>query len=94
MDHDLVHLYDAKLISSLGRLAVWTNHPQSSNTLAFLVAHWKGEFMPNVRSRVDMIMNWIAANARSFSYLLPDTVELAVYFCLAAYYVVELAQQA
>jgi hypothetical protein len=39
-------------------------------------------------------MNWIAANARSFSYLLPDSIELVLYLSLAAYYAVQLQQQA
>jgi hypothetical protein len=37
---------------------------------------------------------WTAANVRSFSYLLPDTVELALYLCLAAYFAIQLQQQA
>jgi hypothetical protein len=40
--------------------------------------------MSSVRSLVDRIMNWIAINAK-FSYLLPDTLEIALYLCLAAY---------
>jgi hypothetical protein len=39
------------------------------------------------------MVNWIAANARSFSYLLPDALELALYLSLAAYFAVQLAQQ-
>jgi hypothetical protein len=50
--------------------------------------------MLSVRSLADRIMSWIAANARSFSYLLPDTLELALYLCLAAYYAMQLTQQA
>ena len=49
--------------------------------------------MPSVRSLVDRIVNWIAANARSFSYLLPDPLEIALYICLAAYYAIQLQQQ-
>lgn len=50
--------------------------------------------MSSVRSLADRIASWIAANARSFSYLLPDTVELALYLSLAAYYAIQLQQQA
>jgi len=50
--------------------------------------------MSTVRSLVDGIVNWIAANARSFSYALPDTVELALYLCLAAYFAIQLELQA
>ena len=50
--------------------------------------------MSSVRSLVEGIVNWIAVNARSFSYLLPDTVELALYVCLAAYFAIQLQLQA
>jgi hypothetical protein len=49
--------------------------------------------MSGVRGFIDDVMNWIAANARSFSYLLPDTLELAIYITLAAYLSLQLAQQ-
>jgi hypothetical protein len=49
--------------------------------------------MSTVRFLVDKVVTWIAANARSFSYLLPDTVEIALYLCLAAYFTAQLAQQ-
>jgi hypothetical protein len=48
--------------------------------------------MSSLRSILDGIMNSIATNAR-FSYLLPDTIELALYLCLAAYFAVQLQQQ-
>jgi hypothetical protein len=50
--------------------------------------------MSSVRSLADRIVSWIAANARSFSYLLPDAVELALYLGLAAYFAIQLQQQA
>jgi len=49
--------------------------------------------MPDVRGSVDKMVNWMTANARSFSYMLPDTLELALYLCLAAYFVLQLQQQ-
>jgi len=49
--------------------------------------------MSGVRRFVDGIINWVATNARAFSYLLPDTLELALYLSLAAYFAVQLAQQ-
>jgi len=49
--------------------------------------------MAGVRSVVDRMANWMALNARSFSYLLPDALELALYLSLAAYFAVQLAQQ-
>ena len=42
---------------------------------------------------VDRFANWIAANARSFSYLLPDALELALYLGLAAYFASQIMQQ-
>jgi hypothetical protein len=44
-------------------------------------------------SLINSLVDWIAANARSFSYLLPDTLELALYLSLAAYFAVQIAQQ-
>jgi hypothetical protein len=49
--------------------------------------------MSSVRTAIDNMVNWIAANARSFSYLLPDTLELVLYLGLAAYFAAQLAQQ-
>ena len=49
--------------------------------------------MSSVRSIIDGLANWLAANTRSFGYLLPDTVELVLYLALVAYYAVQLAQQ-
>jgi hypothetical protein len=49
--------------------------------------------MSSVRSLTARIVAWIVANARSFSYLLPDTLEIALYLCLAAYYAIQLQQQ-
>jgi hypothetical protein len=49
--------------------------------------------MSGVRPVIDRIVNWLAANARSFSYLLPDSLELGLYRVLAAYFAAQLAQQ-
>jgi hypothetical protein len=49
--------------------------------------------MSSVKSMIDGIMDWLAENARSFSYLLPDSLELALYIGLAAYFALQLAQQ-
>ena len=50
--------------------------------------------MSGARSLADRIVTWIATNARSFSYLLPDSVELMLYLGLAAYFALQLQQQA
>jgi hypothetical protein len=42
---------------------------------------------------VDGAVNWVATNARSFSYVLPDALEVAVYLILALYFAVRVAQQ-
>jgi hypothetical protein len=39
-----------------------------------------------LRSILDEAFKWLGANARSFSYLLPDSMELALYLILAAYF--------
>jgi hypothetical protein len=62
--------------------------------LAILVVCRKQETMSSLRSLVDGIADWTAANVRAFSYLLPDTVELALYLCLAVYFAIQLQQQA
>lgn len=41
----------------------------------------------------DGLMNWMATNARSFSYLLPDALEVALYLCLATYFATQFANQ-
>ncbi|MGA3296181.1 MAG: hypothetical protein ABSD41_01900 [Candidatus Bathyarchaeia archaeon] len=38
--------------------------------------------MSSTRSMIHVVANWMAANARSFSYGLPDTLELALYLFL------------
>jgi hypothetical protein len=43
-------------------------------------------------SLVDKLVNWIATNARSFSFVLPDTLELALYLVLAAYFAAQIIQ--
>ena len=52
----------------------------------------KWGFVLRIRSLVDGVLDWIALNARSFSYLLPDILEIALYFGLAAYFAFQLAQ--
>ena len=47
----------------------------------------------NSISLVDRLVNWIATNARSFSFVLPDTLELALYLGLAAYFASQILQQ-
>ncbi len=42
---------------------------------------------------IDGFVSWMAANARSFSYLLPDALELMLYLGLAAYFTSQFAQQ-
>ena len=42
---------------------------------------------------VDALVKWVAVNARSFSYLLPDTLELALYLSIAVYFAVQVGQQ-
>jgi hypothetical protein len=49
--------------------------------------------MSNARSIIDRAVNWLVANTRSFGYLLPDTLELALYFGIAVYFTVQFAQQ-
>ena len=45
-------------------------------------------------SLVDRLVNRIATNARSFSVMLPATLEHALYLGLAAYFAVQILQQA
>ena len=41
----------------------------------------------------DGVVNWLAANARSFSYMLPDSVELLLYLTIALYFALQLQQK-
>ncbi len=41
--------------------------------------------MQIVKSLIDGIFTWMAANARSFSHMLPDSVEMALYLAIALY---------
>ncbi len=38
-------------------------------------------------------MRWVAANVRSFSYLLPDPLEMVLYVSLALYFAIAIMQQ-
>jgi hypothetical protein len=49
--------------------------------------------MSRLKASINGMVNWIAANARSFSYLLPDSIELTLYLFIVAYFTVQLAQQ-
>jgi len=49
--------------------------------------------MSAVKSALDGIVRWVAANARVFSYLLPDALEIALYVGLAAYFMVDVVRQ-
>ncbi len=42
---------------------------------------------------IGSIVDWVAGNARSFGYLLPDSLELVLYLGLVAYFAVQFAQQ-
>lgn len=42
----------------------------------------------------DRFVNWTVANARSFSYLLPDALELVLYLSIVAYFAMRLGEQA
>jgi hypothetical protein len=49
--------------------------------------------MSSIGSIAEGILNWIAVNARSFSYMLPDALELALYLSLAAYFALQIGQR-
>lgn len=49
--------------------------------------------MPNVHHTLDTVFDWVIENVRPFSYLLPDSLELALYLCLIAYFAIQLGQQ-
>jgi hypothetical protein len=42
---------------------------------------------------IDIAVSWVATNARSFSYILPDTLEIALYLSLALYFAMRVGQQ-
>jgi len=44
-------------------------------------------------SLLDRFVYWTANNARSFSFALPDAIELALYVGLASYFAAQILQQ-
>jgi len=50
-------------------------------------------FMASIGAFADGVVNWLAANARSFSYMLPDSIELLLYLSLALYFAQQLQQK-
>ena len=53
----------------------------------------RGDLVLRAKLVSDRFANWLSANVRSFSYLLPDALELALYLGLAAYFVLQIVQQ-
>lgn len=51
------------------------------------------ELGSRMKAVTDGMVNWLAANARSFSYLLPDALELVLYVGIATYFAAQLAKQ-
>jgi hypothetical protein len=49
--------------------------------------------MSAVKPVIESMVDWIATNARAFSYLLPDALELALYLSLAVYFAMQVAQE-
>jgi hypothetical protein len=49
--------------------------------------------MLSIRYTLDKVVDWLVENVRSFSYLLPDSIELALYVCLIIYFATQLGQQ-
>jgi len=49
--------------------------------------------MFNLKLKADRFVNWTAANARSFSYLLPDALEVVLDLGLAVYFALQIVQQ-
>jgi len=48
--------------------------------------------MPTIASLISKAMNWMAANARTFSYALPDSVEFLLYVAIGLYLAMEISQ--
>jgi hypothetical protein len=46
-----------------------------------------------VKGFVDNAVNWLGLNARSFSYLLPDALEITMYLFLVSYFVMQVGRQ-
>jgi hypothetical protein len=49
--------------------------------------------MANTHLTLVKAVDWLVENVRSFSYVLPDSLELAFYLCLIAYFAAQLGQQ-
>ena len=51
------------------------------------------ELMASIGAFADGVVNWLAANVRSFSYMLPDSLELLLYLSLALYFALQVQQK-
>ena len=49
--------------------------------------------MLNIHYTLDKVVDWLVENVRPFSYLLPDSLELALYLGLIIYFATQLGQQ-
>ena len=49
--------------------------------------------MSRLKAFVDSAVGWLSAHVSSFGYLLPDSMEMALYIVLAVYIVFQMAQQ-
>jgi len=50
-------------------------------------------FIASLSGITDGFVNWLAANARSFCYILPDSLELLLYLSLALYFALQFQQK-
>jgi hypothetical protein len=63
------------------------------NVCAMWLTHFQGEIPLSIRAMFDSGFDWLADNTKSF-YMLPDSVELALYVVLAIYFAIKLTHQA
>lgn len=49
--------------------------------------------MSRIKLYVDSVVGWLAAHVSSFGYLLPDSMEMALYVVVVVYVVFQIAQQ-
>lgn len=68
------------------------NHPQTIISTIRNANDGRSQ-MPNLHHTLDTAFDWLIENVRPYSYLLPDTLELALYLCLIAYFAIQLGQQ-
>ena len=68
------------------------NHPQTIISTPTGKLNVGRREMLNIHHTLEKVVDWLVENVRPFSYLLPDSLELALYLCFI-YFATQIGQQ-